>query len=479
MIKKLATNIILLITLLSPSVSFGDINEAWTSLRRSRGNIKSYVNLIKNLVDEELYFTAVPYIKEYLIQNAGRRNKKLDYLIDQVVTKVGVKQFEVLPSKYLSSSRSPMLSYVLAKKYFRIGQYNKALATLNGTIPGNHPAKPYALLLEGSAFSVLKKKASAKAAFKECISLSQSFISSTDLPDRKRQLEMNRDYCILGIPRVEFAKGKFDDADLSFLDLRKSSYVWPEILFEEAWNSFYQRDYNRTLGKLVTYKAPVMDYIFNPEIEILRALTFLELCLWGDTKRVVNKFYNKFQLPHQQLRYFLKKHKRDYKYFYLLAKTASKGRKRGSKLLNQMLKSVLRDPAFIELYRSFHAGRTEIKYIKTMRNKNFARILNVNLKESLLLQRNLIGAYVRKSLHLMSNMVNKTMQDMSYIKLEVLSRAKGELYQTGSMNRGRGDIKYLTRNDKQYFWNFNGEFWADELGDYVFSLKSECEGSAK
>ena len=37
-----------------------------------------------------------------------------------------------------------------------------------------------------------------------------------------------------------------------------------------------------------------------------------------------------------------------------------------------------------------------------------------------------------------------------------------------------GDIKNLKRDSGQYLWNFNGEFWADELGDYVFSLKSSC-----
>ena len=99
-----------------------------------------------------------------------------------------------------------------------------------------------------------------------------------------------------------------------------------------------------------------------------------------------------------------------------------------------------------------------------------------NLKESLLLQRNLIGAYVRKQLHLAHFQVNKVFSNMSYIKLEVLSRKKRSLYDpSAGMGRGRGDIKYLKRNDKQYFWNFNGEFWADELGDYVFSLKSECQ----
>ena len=64
---------------------------------------------------------------------------------------------------------------------------------------------------------------------------------------------------------------------------------------------------------------------------------------------------------------------------------------------------------------------------------------------------------------------------MSYIKLEVLSKRKRTLYnENKGITRSRGSLRYLKRNDKQYFWTFNGEFWADELGDYVFALKSEC-----
>ena len=63
---------------------------------------------------------------------------------------------------------------------------------------------------------------------------------------------------------------------------------------------------------------------------------------------------------------------------------------------------------------------------------------------------------------------------MSYIKLEVLAQRKAKLYSFDETDRSRGDLKYIERNEKQYFWDFNGEFWADELGDYVFALKSEC-----
>jgi len=98
-----------------------------------------------------------------------------------------------------------------------------------------------------------------------------------------------------------------------------------------------------------------------------------------------------------------------------------------------------------------------------------------NLRESLLLQRDLIGAYVRKSLHLAMDQLDKSFEGMTYIKLEVLGRAKQKLYfASESESRSRGNVRYIKRNEKQYFWTFNGEFWADELGDYVFSLKSEC-----
>ena len=71
-------------------------------------------------------------------------------------------------------------------------------------------------------------------------------------------------------------------------------------------------------------------------------------------------------------------------------------------------------------------------------------------------------------------LLRKAFTQMSHIKLEVLKRNKAVLYLKQSDQRKRGDIRYLGRNEKQYFWGFNGEFWADELGDYVFALPRKC-----
>jgi len=96
------------------------------------------------------------------------------------------------------------------------------------------------------------------------------------------------------------------------------------------------------------------------------------------------------------------------------------------------------------------------------------------------LQRDLIGAYVKTSLGNYLDQVDKTLQSMSYVKLEILGKKKESIISRPYGNesegaRERGDYIFLKRTDKQYFWDFIGEFWADELGDYVFALKSECE----
>ena len=385
-------NILILFGLLITPLASANVDLAWKSLVNRKGAVDVYPLVVDNLIKEGLYFTSLPYIKEYLTVYKGKYNQKMDYLIDEVATHVGVKQFEVMPSKFLARSRSPMIKYILAKKLFRVGKYSRVLDTLNAAIPNNHPAKPYALLLEGSSFSIMKKYKSAISSFKACIDKSESEMSRQTNINRKRQLAINRDYCVVGIARSQFANDDYEDANLSYLDLKKASHIWPEILFEEAWNSFYLRDYNRTLGKLVTYKAPVLRYIFNPEVEILRALTYMELCLWEDTKKVVDNFYGKYQKNYNQVVRFLKKHGKDYKYFYLMAKSYKNGKKPGNELLQNMVDFATKDPAFLELYDNFHSGRKELQYVKRMRNKNFARVLNINLKESMILHRNLIGA---------------------------------------------------------------------------------------
>jgi hypothetical protein len=66
---------------------------------------------------------------------------------------------------------------------------------------------------------------------------------------------------------------------------------------------------------------------------------------------------------------------------------------------------------------------------------------------------------------------------MFNLKLELLSKKREEIYNSKldlANDRVRGTENNLKLKSQQYFFDFNGSFWADELGDYSFGLNSKC-----
>ena len=75
------------------------------------------------------------------------------------------------------------------------------------------------------------------------------------------------------------------------------------------------------------------------------------------------------------------------------------------------------------------------------------------------------------------NDVHRFSYKMFNIKLEIMFKKRDLLYKNKTLisNRGRGSRDNLNRTQQEHFYDFRGAFWADELGDYSFALKSNCE----
>lgn len=455
--------------------AFADLNGAARALSARGSSAKEYRALVLELVDANFYYSAIPYMKEYMAKSRSRLDARLEKAFDKMLTVTGTKQFEVLPIRYLQKSSSDNIKYILAKKLLRSDKTTKTAIKLAEDINPNHPVYPYATHLLGAAYANLGAKNNALKNYEDCIRTSRSRQSNDITNVQKVQLRLNEEYCVLGRARVKFADRDYKDANLIYLDIQKSSPIWPEILIEEAWNSYYLKNYNRTLGKLVTYKAPVLDYIFNPEIEVLNALTYLKMCLYNDAKKIADDFYSEYLKPTSNLRLILRRKKRDYGYFYrLMADFERVGDRGGNKLMNTLLKSISREGAYKEIKESYVQASEELAKVKKVGNSRLRRALLGNLSEVIKTQRDVLGAFVKGRMVGKYADLYKAFEGMSYIKLEVLQQRKQRLYRFDGKKRSRGDVKYIQRNEKQYFWDFNGEFWADELGDYVFALKSEC-----
>ena len=201
----------------------------------------------------------------------------------------------------------------------------------------------------------------------------------------------------------------------------------------------------------------------------------MKMCLYDDAKKTVDDFYNELLNPSRDLRNYLIGAGKNYRRYYDMMASHEEGKRSELAIVDSVLKSVRKDGAYIELKSALTGAITEYNSLRKKPNSSMRSNLLKNVQVLLDEYRTIIGAYVRASLVGKYSELYSAFQGMSYIKLEVLAQRKEQLYNTDTLSGGkRGDVKYIERNDKQYFWNFNGEFWADELGDYVFALRSEC-----
>jgi hypothetical protein len=382
--------------------------------------------------------------------------------------------------------------YALGKDAILSGDEKRAVGYLNA-IRTDSPIWPYALEMRGTAFAILGQNQYALDDFRACQERSSDLAldyekDSPAYVKAKRDAEDLKARCYAGEARTLYQAEDFQLADRTYDRIPKASLVWPDILFEQAWNSFGKQEYNRTLGKLVSYKSPALSFVFNSEVDVLRAQTYLALCLYQDANQTINEFNSKYVKVGEDVKHFVETNQSNLPAFYNFGKRALRASLYTSNDMYRMANRFVRGPYFqglvaaeVDLFRE----KTAISQFTRMeaggersRTSGFAAflgdVLNWRAKSIHLLG----GAFVKNSLMDYHSALISDFEKMAFIKLEMLKRAKEQLLYHSSrlaMDRSRGNV-IPTRRDDQFYWSFNGEFWNDELGDYVFGLESECKG---
>ena len=387
--------------------------------------------------------------------------------------------------------------YAMGKDLLLRGRENEAIKFFNG-MDARSSLFPFALQLRGTAHAIVGDVPAAISDFKECQKRSGGLVSRiTDrVPEAgghwlKQQRTLAEDLearCLAGEARTYYQAGQFSESEEVYDRIPKSSFVWTDILFEQGWNAFAQQQYNRALGKLVTYKSPLLEFVYNSEVEVLAAHTYLMLCLYNDSNQVINRFNKKYNSLGVEVKRYVEKNSHGYLGFFETGKKALRGPLYSNNPFDRLLNRFVRSPYFQNLVAAeadLDSEKSAIARFASMQpgtSQNLAAGFPGFLGQVVGWRRKSVqelgGTYVKNSLIDFHNSLISDFEKMSFIKLEMLSRAKERL-QTDApalAERGRGNVVPV-RKDWQYRWNFNGEFWADELGDYVFGLESDC-GSA-
>jgi tetratricopeptide (TPR) repeat protein len=411
------------------------------------------------------------------------------------------------PEDYSPGARN---AYHLARAKDRLlhGDYAAAIESAGRVQPG-HSLHPLAMQIRGSAELMSNKPREALRDFEICEGAAgqRSPAGPGTIEERLRreqpgavtakwiELMKNagsdlRARCIANQARVLYELGRFEEADRMYGRIPKSSFVWTDTLFEHAWNSYAREEYNRALGKLVSYRSPILRFSFNSEVDVLMAQSYLALCLYDDAARIVSDFNTRAGPLAVEVKGFVSRNPDDARPFFALGREALKDRLHSDRLLHRFLNRFVRSPYFEALSLSQDRVLSEKIAIErldgakpgasTGTKSGFPGFLNEALDWRTRTIQALGGTFVRNSMVDYHQVLISDLEKMQFMKIDILSRQKERLMAPESAlasERRRGN-RTPVRRDDQHLWSFNGEFWNDELGDYVFALDSECGKAA-
>lgn len=393
---------------------------------------------------------------------------------------------------------------IVAKEKLLKGDYNGAVQAA-GSVQPSHALFPVALQIRATALVMLNQLQPALQDFATCAQVADQRTSaeagtveeelsqeaSTPLMAKWYQLrkDASRDLrarCTAGQARVLYEMNRFDEADRMYDRIPKASFVWTDTLFEHAWNSYAREEYNRTLGKLVSYKSPALKFVFNTEIDVLMAQSYAALCLYNDAGKIIEDFSRTYGNVAKEIKTFVETNTGDMRPYYLLGRRALSDKLHTDRLLHRFVNRFVRTPYFESLSLSEDRAVAEKIAIQRMDasrpststgiGAGFPGFLSMALDWRIKTIQLMGGIFVRNSMIDYHQILISDFEKMQFMKIDILAHQKQKLIDSNAAmaeERMRGNRIPIRRND-QLLWTFNGEFWNDEIGDYVFALESEC-----
>lgn len=458
--------------------AYGSAKEAYKIYMSSKSSDKNK-RIAHELIDGQYYFSAIPYINKYLEDNSAV-DKELEEDIETLVIKTGTMAALNLEEKKLQQFNIPSVQLILGTRLFQKEKYKESLDVIS-KIPSNHKFSIEADLIKGSIKDLASLNGEALAFYRQCSSKAERFESEGKYEKLKRYYTYLKETCLIREARLEIKNKNYQRSIDLYDQIDKRSYKWPYTILEKSWAHYYLNDFNRSLGLLTTYKSPLLSSYFFPEAEVLTALSYYNLCLYDDALVVVDHYYEFYRPKAQALKDILNNNKQSNTYFLDLYYADPTTRENLNPFIRNLVTQTRKQVKFNLDLSSLKSAKDEIALIKRLKNQNdFTKQLETNLDETIKFISARMNYYIKKEIYQFITDIHRHSYSMFNLKLELLSQKRNQIYRPKAQSdRDRGDERNINRNTNQYFFDFNGSFWADELGDYSFALSSACVNKEK
>lgn len=306
---------------------------------------------------------------------------------------------------------------------------------------------------------------------------------------RDEEGEYLRNSAIMNIARVEYETKRFRESLSQYGRVSRDSDLWLDAQFEGAWAFFMIQKHNNALGNLHTVLSPFFENRFYPEAYILQSITFLRLCKFDETKNALEAFKARYKPLFVQLKSLDSAYKSNGGGFFKLVYDFRSGALTRYREAWPILDGLSRTDIFREGAIAIRNADSEIARLSRFGGKWATSGLAEDLRDFLAKKKSLArqdaGTRLFKKLSAQRDYWAELSRQTEFINAEMLLNRVDALRASLRVSTAEkrvnfiGGFQTLNLSQELEYWPFQGEYWEDELGYYVYNIDSSCPSAGK
>ncbi|MEZ4236139.1 MAG: tetratricopeptide repeat protein [Myxococcota bacterium] len=280
----------------------------------------------------------------------------------------------------------------------------------------------------------------------------------------------------LNVARAYYAAGNYGQAIASYASISRDSDYWLDAQFERAWAHFRGNDTNGALAMLYNHQSPFFEDFYYPEADLLRAYSLFVMCKFTDASAEMDRFQQKYEPVLKELGGLSPAPEAAFDDVIAFR------RDKPTQLPGYVLRPFRHEQRFTDAIATVERAADELKDLKKVDGKpgELARELIETQRDARIRAegQRVIDRIDRaeRDLGSMLEGIEITRLDLLALETQMYERAAA----TGVLDYGNhiGKMKELRRTKRGFrVWPWQGEYWADELGWYVFNARPDCPES--
>ncbi|MEE2779800.1 MAG: tetratricopeptide repeat protein [Myxococcota bacterium] len=241
--------------------------------------------------------------------------------------------------------------YVLGEFFSDFGNWTRAATYLDQVSP-TAPDFAKANYLKGLNAAKQSKYRDAIGSFERAIEATEKNGSDPAVAD----------LAYMALARIFYELDNYDAAIYYYRKVPADSYKGATALYESAWVYFMNMDYMRALGTFHTLHSPYFDHQFYPELWLLEAKIYQNICRYQEAESAVTRYKAEVQPIALPLKQFLDRTRRPDDFYQAVVGTVSGSDIYG--LPEAVLPAILGNVEFYNLYRTIKQINSELEKIE-------------------------------------------------------------------------------------------------------------------